>query len=225
MLVAALATGIAAAVVSPVVWWPHIAVDVMLVGYLAYLRRQVRMEEAIRARRAARMAGTRRPSAADDPELDEWAERGRDATRPAELDDEPDWSDEEPPAAESAAAETPEDAPAAAAASDTPPAVPSPALSTETTSPASSETRAVAVVPAPPEEERPALPRLRQTPLPRFPRARRWSTTRKTTWISTTAPPRATVVRSASRRLLGSHCFSRSIGAVAQLVARLVRIE
>ncbi len=169
MLVAALATGIAAAVVSPVVWWAHIGVDVMLVGYLAYLRRQVRMEEAIRARRAARMAGTRRPSAADDPDLDEWAERGRDATFPAELDDEPDWSAEDPPAAESAAAETPEDAPAAAAASDAPPAVPSPALSTETTSPASSEPRAVAVVPAPPEEERPALPRLRQTPLPPLP--------------------------------------------------------
>jgi hypothetical protein len=35
------------------------------------------MEEAIRQRRAARMAGTRRPSSAEDPDLDEWAQRGR----------------------------------------------------------------------------------------------------------------------------------------------------
>ena len=34
-------------------------IDVALVGYLVYLRGQVRMEEAIRDRRAARMAGTR----------------------------------------------------------------------------------------------------------------------------------------------------------------------
>ena len=64
-------------------WWLHAAVDVCLVGYLVYLRRQVRMEEAIRNRRAARMAGTRRQQAADDPELDEWARRGRDATSAA----------------------------------------------------------------------------------------------------------------------------------------------
>jgi len=67
-------------------WWPHAAVDVALVGYLVYLRRQVRLEEAIRERRAARMAGTRRTAAADDPELDSWARRGRDVTRP-EADD------------------------------------------------------------------------------------------------------------------------------------------
>ena len=83
MLVLAVATGVAAGVALPVLWWAHGAVDVLLVGYLVYLRRQVRMEEAIRARRAARMAGTRRPSAADDPELDDWAERGRAATRQA----------------------------------------------------------------------------------------------------------------------------------------------
>ena len=83
MLVAAVATGVVAGVALPVLWWAHGAVDVLLVGYLVYLRRQVRLEEAIRARRAARMAGTRRPPAADDPELDEWAERGRAATRAA----------------------------------------------------------------------------------------------------------------------------------------------
>jgi hypothetical protein len=87
MLVLTVATGVAAGVALPVLWWAHGAVDVLLVGYLVYLRRQVRMEEAIRARRAARMAGTRRPSAADDPELDDWAERGRVATRQAESEE------------------------------------------------------------------------------------------------------------------------------------------
>jgi len=40
-------------------WYLHAAVDLCLVGYLVYLRRQVRVEQAIRARRAARMAGSR----------------------------------------------------------------------------------------------------------------------------------------------------------------------
>ena len=87
MLVTAVATGVVAAVALRGLWWAHAAVDVLLVGYLVYLRRQVRLEEAIRARRAARMAGTRRPPAADDPELDEWAERGRTATLPVETDE------------------------------------------------------------------------------------------------------------------------------------------
>ena len=87
MLVLAVATGVVAGVALPVLWWAHGAVDVLLVGYLVYLRRQVRMEEAIRARRTARMAGTRRPSAADDPELDDWAERGRAATRQADSEE------------------------------------------------------------------------------------------------------------------------------------------
>jgi hypothetical protein len=81
MLITALVTGVIAAFAVTGVWWAHGAVDLALVGYLVYLRRQVRLEEAIRERRAARMAGTRRPSAADDPELDAWARRGRDLTR------------------------------------------------------------------------------------------------------------------------------------------------
>lgn len=40
-------------------WYAHAATDVCLLGYLVYLRRQVRVEQAIRARRATRMAGTR----------------------------------------------------------------------------------------------------------------------------------------------------------------------
>jgi hypothetical protein len=81
MLILAFVTGVIAAVALPGVWWAHAAVDLALVGYLCYLRRQVRLEEAIRARRAARMAGTRRQAAADDPELDAWARRGREVTR------------------------------------------------------------------------------------------------------------------------------------------------
>jgi hypothetical protein len=81
MLIIALGTGVIAAVGVPGMWWPHGAVDLALVGYLVYLRRQVRLEEAIRERRAARMAGTRRTAAADDPDLDDWARRGREAVR------------------------------------------------------------------------------------------------------------------------------------------------
>jgi hypothetical protein len=80
MLVLALVTGVVAAVSLPWLWWAHAAVDASLVGYLAYLRRQVRLEEAIRERRAARMAGTRRTAAAEDPDLDAWARRGRELT-------------------------------------------------------------------------------------------------------------------------------------------------
>jgi hypothetical protein len=63
MLLLAVATAVTAAVVYPVVWWAHGAIDMSLVGYLAYLRRQVRIEEEIRERRLARMAAARRAAA------------------------------------------------------------------------------------------------------------------------------------------------------------------
>ncbi|MGD9529542.1 MAG: hypothetical protein AB7V44_22490, partial [Pseudonocardia sp.] len=62
LLVAAVVTAVAAGFLGTPMWWAHAAVDLVLVGYLVHLRRLVRMEEAIRARRAARMAGARRPS-------------------------------------------------------------------------------------------------------------------------------------------------------------------
>jgi hypothetical protein len=105
MLITALVTGVIAAVAVPGMWWAHAAVDLALVSYLVYLRRQVRLEEAIRERRAARMAGTRRTAAADDPELDAWARRGREITRredryPAAEDEADeqydDWDDQDP---------------------------------------------------------------------------------------------------------------------------------
>lgn len=43
----------------PEAWWVHGGADVVLVAYLVNLRRQVRLENAIRARRAARQAGSR----------------------------------------------------------------------------------------------------------------------------------------------------------------------
>ncbi len=99
MLVSVVATAVIAGFWTPWVWWLHAVADLALVGYLAYLRRQVRLEEAIRQRRAARMAGTRRISAAEDPELDEWARRGRAAAsgphsrhRDDDHDDHPDDS-------------------------------------------------------------------------------------------------------------------------------------
>ncbi|WP_433292177.1 divisome protein SepX/GlpR [Pseudonocardia sp. CA-142604] len=96
MLIVAILSGVIAAIAVPSAWWLHGAVDVLLIGYLIYLRRQVRLEEAIRERRASRMAGTRRPRAADDPDLDEWARRGREAGRRPADDryDEDDYDDE-----------------------------------------------------------------------------------------------------------------------------------
>lgn len=57
MLLSALITGLLAGLLSPMVWWLHVVVDIGLVGYLGYLRRQVRIEEEIRERRTARLGG------------------------------------------------------------------------------------------------------------------------------------------------------------------------
>ncbi len=67
LLIAALGTGIVAAVGLPVVWYLHGAIDVVLLGYLIYLRRQVRLEDEIRFRRASRLAGTRFAHVGDVP--------------------------------------------------------------------------------------------------------------------------------------------------------------
>jgi hypothetical protein len=63
LLLTALASGLFAAFALPVVWWMHAATDLVLVSYLAYLRRQVRIEHEIRQRRLhrARRALQRRP--------------------------------------------------------------------------------------------------------------------------------------------------------------------
>ena len=61
LLTIAVITAAVAGFVMPLVWWGHAAVDVVLVGYLVYLRRQVRIEEEIRQRRLARFNSTRAP--------------------------------------------------------------------------------------------------------------------------------------------------------------------
>jgi hypothetical protein len=61
LLVIAVISGVVAGVLVPLAWWGHGAIDVVLVGYLVYLRRQVRIEEEIRQRRLARFNSTRAP--------------------------------------------------------------------------------------------------------------------------------------------------------------------
>lgn len=64
MLVGAIASAVVGAVVFPMVWWGHGAIDLLLVSYLVYLRRQVRIETEIRERRLARMQRVRQARAA-----------------------------------------------------------------------------------------------------------------------------------------------------------------
>jgi hypothetical protein len=64
MIVLAIGTAIAAATAFPLVWWPHALIDTALVGYLTYLRRQVRIEQEIRERRLARIRHARQSAPA-----------------------------------------------------------------------------------------------------------------------------------------------------------------
>ncbi|MCT2582965.1 divisome protein SepX/GlpR [Actinophytocola gossypii] len=64
MIIGAIATAVVAAVAFPMLWWGHGALDVVLVSYLVYLRRQVRIETEIRERRLARLQRVRRAQAA-----------------------------------------------------------------------------------------------------------------------------------------------------------------
>ncbi|HEY7593918.1 MAG TPA: gephyrin-like molybdotransferase receptor GlpR [Actinophytocola sp.] len=63
MLIGAVATAVAGAVAFPMAWWGHGAIDLVLVSYLVYLRRQVRIENEIRERRLARMNRVRQARA------------------------------------------------------------------------------------------------------------------------------------------------------------------
>ncbi|HEX2130027.1 MAG TPA: gephyrin-like molybdotransferase receptor GlpR [Actinophytocola sp.] len=64
MIIGAVATAVVAGVAFPMLWWGHGALDVVLVSYLVYLRRQVRIETEIRERRLARLQRVRRAQAA-----------------------------------------------------------------------------------------------------------------------------------------------------------------
>jgi hypothetical protein len=60
LIVFAILTAVFAGIVFPMLWWAHGVIDVSLVSYLAYLRRQVRIEQEIRERRLARMRAAER---------------------------------------------------------------------------------------------------------------------------------------------------------------------
>lgn len=116
LLAAAVVTALLAGFVWTPLWWVHAVVDVSLVGYLTYLRRQVHIEEEVRNRRLARMNGGRTEEDApeagyddgyDERPEDEWDEReprrgsGRTGAvahlshaEPVELDDEDPFFDE-----------------------------------------------------------------------------------------------------------------------------------
>ncbi len=89
LLIAALGTGIVAAVGLPIVWYLHGAIDIALVGYLIYLRRQVRLEDEIRFRRAARLAGTRFAHVSAEPVASPAAAAGPDEQRGEQPDEPP----------------------------------------------------------------------------------------------------------------------------------------
>ncbi|RSN31781.1 hypothetical protein DL990_17635 [Amycolatopsis sp. WAC 01416] len=74
LLVLVVTTAAVAGFLTPTVWWANGVVDAGLIGYLAYLRRQVRIENEIRQRRLARFNNTRaprRPANAGDDESHE----------------------------------------------------------------------------------------------------------------------------------------------------------
>lgn len=90
MLIAAVATALFAAVAWSAMWWLHGLVDLGLVGYLTYLRRQVRIEEDVLHRRIARARGMPAPAreareaAGDEPDdVEDAADPAEDAPEPA----------------------------------------------------------------------------------------------------------------------------------------------
>lgn len=64
MIIGAVVTAVLAGFLFTTLWWAHGAIDLVLVTYLGYLRRQVRIEDEIRERRLARMQRVRRAHAA-----------------------------------------------------------------------------------------------------------------------------------------------------------------
>jgi hypothetical protein len=70
MIVGAILTAVFAGIVFPMLWYAHGIIDLTLVSYLGYLRRQVRIEQEIRERRLARMRSAARVRAHQRPVLD-----------------------------------------------------------------------------------------------------------------------------------------------------------
>lgn len=85
-------------------WWPHLLVDVVLVGYLTFLRRQTRIEAEVRERRLARLQRARLGVDTVDLHDAQWGSVPRRLRRPGavvlEIDDEdPDFDELETPLA------------------------------------------------------------------------------------------------------------------------------
>nr|WP_245694309.1 gephyrin-like molybdotransferase receptor GlpR [Actinopolyspora mzabensis] len=57
MLAVAVVTAVLAGLSWSTLWWVHGLTDLLLIGYLGYLRKQVRIEEDVRSRRLARLSG------------------------------------------------------------------------------------------------------------------------------------------------------------------------
>lgn len=77
LMITVVITALLAAVVSPAIWWVCGAAAVCLVGYLAYLRRQVSIEAQIRRRRMQRLSGRHPepgPEHSDDAEYDDYVD-------------------------------------------------------------------------------------------------------------------------------------------------------
>ncbi len=90
---AAVSTLLLALVMSSTYWWVHAVLDIALVGYLGYLRRQVRIEEEVRYRRAVRLSPPRRRPA-------ERVRYEKDVGDEAEQHDEAEQRDDAPPPAD-----------------------------------------------------------------------------------------------------------------------------
>ena len=69
LLIAAIMTAALAIIVSSAMWWLAGLAVTALVGYLFYLRRQVRLEQEIRRRRLARLQRSRAGEAHDGSEV------------------------------------------------------------------------------------------------------------------------------------------------------------
>ncbi|WP_026197891.1 gephyrin-like molybdotransferase receptor GlpR [Sciscionella marina] len=67
LLIAIVSSVILAIAIAPIIYWATGALGITLVGYLTYLRRQVRIENDIRARRAARQRPAQ-PAEEEQPE-------------------------------------------------------------------------------------------------------------------------------------------------------------
>lgn len=75
LLIATVVSIILGIAIAPAIYWATAILGISLAGYLTYLRRQVRIENDIRARRAARMRPAPEQEAEDEVEYEYEAER------------------------------------------------------------------------------------------------------------------------------------------------------